>query len=86
MPVGLIERYLSREVLRTLLAVVAVLLVIFLSNQSVRYLAEAAAGELPGEAILKLVALSAVKYLILLLPLSLYLAILLVLGLSLIHI
>lgn len=78
--VALIDRYVAREVLQTLLGVLLVLLLIFLSNRLVRYLAEAAAGELPGEAILMLVALNAAKYLILLIPLGLYLAILLVLG------
>lgn len=77
---GLIERYLTGEVLRTLMGVLLVLLVIFLSNQLVRFLADAAAGKLPGNIILALLALNGIKYLILLVPLSLYLAILLVLG------
>jgi lipopolysaccharide export system permease protein len=63
-----------------LLGVTVVLLLIFLSNSLVRYLGQAAAGQLPGDVIFQLVALKAVKYLILLVPLSLYLAILLVLG------
>lgn len=78
--VGLIDRYVAREVLQTLVGVLLVLLLIFLSNRLVRYLAEAAAGELPGDAIFMLVALNAAKYLILLIPLGLYLSILLVLG------
>lgn len=76
----LIDRYVAREVLQTLLGVLLVLLLIFLSNRLVRYLADAAAGQLPGDVIFTLVALKAAKYLILLVPLGLYLAILLVLG------
>lgn len=76
----LIDRYIAREVLQTLLGVLIVLLLIFLSNRLVRYLAEAAAGELPGDVIFMLLALQAAKYIILLIPLGLYLAILLVLG------
>lgn len=76
----LIDRYFARQVLETFLGVSVVLLVIFLANRLVRYLAEAAAGELPGSVILSLVGLKAVKYAILLLPLGLYLAVLLVLG------
>lgn len=78
--IGLIDRYVAREVLQTLVGVLLVLLLIFLSNRLVRYLADAAAGELPGNVILMLVGLNAAKYLILLIPLGLYLAILLVLG------
>lgn len=78
--VGIIDRYIAREVLQTLFGVLVVLLVIFLSNRLVRYLADAAAGHMPGDVIFTLLALSAAKYLILLIPLGLYLSILLVLG------
>jgi lipopolysaccharide export system permease protein len=77
---SVINRYLSREIFQTLVGVILVLLLIFLSNRLVRYLAEAAAGQLPADVIFTLVALKTVKYLILLLPLALYLAVLLVLG------
>ena len=40
----IIDRYLIKEVTLTLLAVMPVLLLIFLSNRFVQYLAEAAAG------------------------------------------
>ncbi len=76
----LIDRYVAREVLQTLFGVLVVLLLIFLSNRLVRYLADAAAGQLPGDVIFTLVALKAAKYLILLVPLGLYLSVLLVLG------
>jgi lipopolysaccharide export system permease protein len=78
--VSVIDRYFIREVLQTLSGVTAVLLLIFLSNRLVHYLAEAAAGQLPSNVILTLVLLKSIKYLILLLPLSFYLAILMVQG------
>lgn len=63
-----------------MLGVTAVLLLIFLSNRMVQYLADAAAGEIPTNMILTLVLLKSIKYLILLMPLALYLAVLLVQG------
>ncbi len=74
------DRYFAREILQTLLAVAIVLLVIFLSNRVVAYLAQAASGQLPARVIWTLVMLKTIKYLILLLPLAFYLAILLVQG------
>ncbi|EKE00646.1 MAG: hypothetical protein ACD_21C00299G0006 [uncultured bacterium] len=76
----IITRYLAREVYTAMLVVILVLLAIFLSNQFVRYLHYAAAGNLPGQGIkilllLQLPILSAV-----LLPVSLFLAILLAYG------
>lgn len=78
--IAVIDRYFARQILQTLLAVALVLLAIFLSNRLVHYLADAAAGQLPGDIIFTLVALKGVKYLLLLLPLALYLAVLLVMG------
>lgn len=78
--VKLLDRYFARQVLQSFLGVTVVLLLIFVSNRLVRYLASAAAGELPADAIVLLIGLKAITYLILLLPLGLYLAVLLVLG------
>jgi lipopolysaccharide export system permease protein len=75
-----VDRYFVRQLLLALLAVSLVLLFIFVSNRLVHYLADAAAGQLPAGVIFELLGLKALKYLILLLPLALYLAILLVLG------
>lgn len=77
---SILDRYLAREVTQTLLGVAIVLLSIFLSRLLVGYLAEAAAGEIPSDIILTLIALKSIKYLTLILPLSLFLAILLVQG------
>ncbi|NIP72607.1 MAG: LPS export ABC transporter permease LptF [Gammaproteobacteria bacterium] len=78
--IKLLDRYFAWQVLQGFLGVTVVLLLIFVSNRLVRYLASAAAGELPGDAIITLIGLKAITYLILLLPLGLYLAVLLALG------
>lgn len=77
---SILDRYIAREVLLTFLGVTLVLLLIFLSKLIVGYLTEAASGEIPGDIILILITLKSIKYLTLILPLSLFLAILLVQG------
>lgn len=76
----IIQRYLFREILQTFVAVLSVLLMIYISNRFVRYLAEAAAGQISSEAVLQLLALKLISKLVLLLPLALYIAILLAFG------
>ncbi|HED16984.1 MAG TPA: LPS export ABC transporter permease LptF [Gammaproteobacteria bacterium] len=75
-----LDRYLIREISITLLAVVLVLLVIFLSNRLVHYLADVATGDLTGAALFSLLGLKVVKYVILLLPIALFISILMVMG------
>ncbi len=75
-----IDRYLIREMLGTMLAVVLVLLVVFLSNRLMNYLADIAAGELTGGVLLSLLGLKVIKYLILMVPIALFISILLVMG------
>lgn len=75
-----IDRYLLKEVVHNWLAVTLVLWVIVVSNRLARYLGEAAAGELPGGVIFTLLGLKSVGYLVVLLPLTLYLGVLLALG------
>lgn len=77
---GVLERYLLREGLGAWAAVTSVLLAIMLVTRFARFLAEAAAGHLPQEFLLKIVALSSLQYLVILIPVSLLLAILLSLG------
>lgn len=76
----IIFRYLTREVFTTLISVTFVLLFIFISNQFVRYLGDAAAGKLIGTVLLRLMMLQIPYLLGLLLPLGLFLGILLSLG------
>lgn len=75
-----IDRYLLKEVALNWLAVTLVLWVIVLSNRLAGYLGEAAAGDLPGTVIFTLLGLKSVDYLVVLLPLTLYLGALLALG------
>jgi len=75
-----IDRYLIREIMVTMLAVVLVLLVIFLSNRLVHYLADMASGELTGAALFSLLGLKVIKYIVLLLPIALFISILMVMG------
>lgn len=76
----IISRYLTKEVLNTLLAVTFVLLLIFLSQQLVRYLSYAAAGKLASNILFQLMGLEIPYLLALLLPMGLYLGIVLAYG------
>lgn len=76
----IISRYLTKEILNTLLAVTLVLLLIFFCKQLVRYLSYAAAGKLASNILFHLMGLEIPYLLALLLPLGLYLGIILVYG------
>ncbi len=80
MRLSILDRYLLREAGTSWLAVTVVLLAIMLSTRFARFLAQAAAGELPRELLFKVVALSSLQYLVILIPVSLMLAIMLSLG------
>lgn len=75
-----IDRYLIKEVLYALLAVTPILLLIFISNRFLSYLAEAAAGKLPGAVIFTLLGLKSIGVLALILPLVFYLSVVFALG------
>ena len=76
----ILSRYLTREVLGSLLAVTFILLLIFLSNQLVRYLSYAAVGKLSPNILFQLLGFEIPYLLSLLLPLGLYLGIILAYG------
>lgn len=76
----IISRYLTREILLTLLGVLAVLLLIFLSTRFVQFLAAAASGVLPTNVVLTMLGLKVLSTLPDLLPYSLYIAVLLAFG------
>jgi lipopolysaccharide export system permease protein len=76
----IIERYVIRESVQNSLAVIAVLVLIYISNRFVRYLAEAAAGELDSGVIFELLALKVTANIVVLLPLAVFLGVLLALG------
>ncbi len=73
-------RYLTREVMITLLAVSITLLVIVMSGRFVGYLAQAASGDLAPEVVLTIMFYRMPSFLELVLPLSLFIAILLAYG------
>ncbi len=75
-----LDKYLLREIFYTLLAVTGVLLFILLSNQFARVLGEAAAGRLPRGAVFELMGLTSLQYLTILVPVSLFLAVMLAFG------
>lgn len=77
---GVIDRFLLRELVLTLMGVVGVLLLILVSNRLVRFLADVAAGQLPNDVVFVMLALKSVEYLTILLPMGFYLAVLLVFG------
>lgn len=76
----IISRYLTREVLNTLLAVTIVLMLAFLCQQTVRYLNYVSIGKVPIDIFLELISFEIPYLLALLLPLGLYLGILLAYG------
>lgn len=76
----IIQRYFAREIFLTTLAVVSVLLLIGISNQFVRYLADAAQGEIAATLVLKIVAMNLPTLLGLLLPLGLFFGIMLAMS------
>lgn len=75
-----LDRYLLREVASTFLAVTGVLLVVLMSNQFARVLAQAVQSEFPGGVVLTLIGLTSLQQLTVLVPIGLFLGIVLALG------
>jgi lipopolysaccharide export system permease protein len=78
--VNLIGRYIFREAFGSWLAVMAVLFLIFMTNQLADILGDAAADRLPREAVLAIFGLTALRYLTLLTPITLFLGVTLALA------
>lgn len=76
----IIFRYLTKEVYSTLLAATIVLLLIFITNQFIHYLGEAASGGIPAKSVIQLMTLQVPLLLGYMMPLGLFLAILLAYG------
>ncbi len=68
----IISRYLCREIFNTLLITTIFLLFLILCNLLIRYLGNAAGGEMPANTVLKLASLQLPNYLADLLPISLF--------------
>ena len=77
---SLLNRYLLREIGQTWLAVTLVLLLILITNQFAAVLGDAAASQIPRDAIVRVMGLTIVQYLTILVPLSYFLAIMLSLA------
>ncbi|ARN75377.1 LPS export ABC transporter permease LptF [Oceanicoccus sagamiensis] len=73
-------RYLAREIFITMVAVTATLLVIVMSGRFVKYLAQAASGDLAPDVVFSIMAYRLPSFLELVLPLGLFIAILLAYG------
>ncbi len=76
----ILDRYLLWEVLRGWLAITLILWLILASNRLVRYLAQAAAGELPGDVVFVLLGVKTAWFLVYVMPFSLALGVVMALG------
>jgi lipopolysaccharide export system permease protein len=76
----ILDRYIFREIAATWLGVTMVLLLILLTNQFARVLGDVAKGNLPKDAAMDVIGLSAAQYLTIIVPIGLFLAIMLALG------
>ncbi|MBQ0711390.1 MAG: LptF/LptG family permease, partial [Porticoccus sp.] len=76
----LIFRYIARDLLATTFAVCAVLLMVVVSGRFVKYLAQAAVGELDAGILLAIIGYRLPGFLELILPLAFFLGVLLTYG------
>ncbi|MBA1147009.1 LPS export ABC transporter permease LptF [Ectothiorhodospiraceae bacterium WFHF3C12] len=77
---AIVSRYIAREVLTVWVAVIVVLFLVLLTNRFVRYLGQAAEGDVPGQMILQLLGYEALSQLGMTIPASFFLATVLALG------
>ncbi len=77
---NLIGRYIFREAFGSWLMVMAVLFLIFMTNQLADILGDAAADRFPRDAVLAILGLTALRYLMLLTPITLFLGVTLALA------
>jgi lipopolysaccharide export system permease protein len=77
---GILDRYVLREVASTWVAVTGVLLAILVSNQLARILGLAAANGFPREVIVSLIGLTTLQNLTVLVPIGMLLAVMMALG------
>ena len=76
----IINRYLIREIALPLVTVTAILVVIFMSYNAVRFTADAAAGLLPASTVIYMTLLKSLIAIEVLLPVALYLSVVLGMG------
>jgi len=78
--IRIVDRYLAKEAALTVAGVTGVLMLILLSNRFAVLLGDAAAGRLPRDTVFTLLGLASINYFIVVLPVSLFLAVMLALG------
>ena len=76
----IIFRYLTRQILQVMAAVTLILLIVGLVNRFIQYLGQAVAGELASDVLLLIIFYRLPDFLLVILPLALFLGILLVYG------
>ncbi len=76
----ILTKYLSKEVFKTQIAILFILLLIFFSQQLVRILGSATNGKVPTDLVFSLLTLGIPTMIQLILPLSLFIALMLTLG------
>lgn len=76
----ILSRYINRQLLVTTLVVTFVLVMVLVTGRFIKYLADAAVGEISADALFLIMAFRLPEFLQLIMPLSFYIAILLVLG------
>lgn len=76
----ILERYIHREILEKILWIAVILILILASHRFVEYLADAAAGKLPGYLIAELLLMKLLAMLPRLLPIAVFLAVMLALS------
>jgi lipopolysaccharide export system permease protein len=77
---SILNRYVLREIGLHFVAVTGILFVILVSFQVGKVLSQAAANQFPRDVVWSLIALTSIKYLTVLIPLGLFLAVMLALG------
>lgn len=78
--IRIVDRYLAREATLTWGAVTGVVMLILMSNRFALLLGDAATGRLPRDTVFILLGLASISYLIVVIPVALFLAVMLALG------
>lgn len=76
----ILARYIHREIFEKIFWIIGLLLLVMASNRFVEYLADAAAGELPPDLVLQMLAMKMLALLPRLLPIAVFLAVMLALS------
>jgi lipopolysaccharide export system permease protein len=76
----ILTRYIYKEIIYSIIRLLSILLLIFLSDRFIRYLSKASSGDIPSEFILQFLLIKSLIVLNVILPLAFFLSILLVLG------